>query len=107
MIRSDLDAARWSTRKFRSSFAAMGRLGTRALLIFFLLFGTQACAQPTPSPFPLPFLIPPATKAPPPQPQTQPQILPPLFGVQPEKPAQRESRPIRAVSAKHGMVVTP
>ena len=82
----------------------MLRLSARVLLIFSLLGGASACAQPSPFPFPAP--PPPAPSATPPQSQQQP-LLPPLFGIQPEKPPSplREFPYVRAVPAKNGMVV--
>src|SRR5450432_3066337 len=82
----------------------MRRLGLRVLLIFSLLGGASACAQPVQSPQsappPFPFLLPLP-------PQQQP--FPPPFGLQPDKPPTplREYPYVRAVPAKNGMVVTP
>src|SRR5471030_2795346 len=74
----------------------MLRFCNRVFLIFSLLAGAPACAQPTPQ-------LPAAP------PQTQQQPLPPPFGIEPAKPSStaREFPITRAVSAKHGMVVTP
>ncbi len=76
----------------------MLRICNRVFLIFCLLAGAPACAQQS-TPF-----SPPQS-----QPQQQPQLSPPPFGIEPAKPQslQREFPYVRAVHAKHGMVVTP
>ncbi len=77
----------------------MLRLCNRVLLIFSILTSAPACAQQS-----TPFLPPPQS-----QQQQQQQPLPPPFGIEPAKPPSppREFPSVRAVSAKHGMVVTP
>lgn len=74
----------------------MRRLKFRVLLLLGLLISAQACAQPTP----LPFLSPPSDV-----PRT---AIPPTQALpaDPErKPIPREPLSVRAVPAKHGMVV--
>jgi gamma-glutamyltranspeptidase/glutathione hydrolase len=75
----------------------MPRFCTRVLLIVSLLAGIEACAQPAPLPFP--FFIPP------PPPAAAPKIAPPSDALTDRAPPSREHPSVRAVPAKHGMVV--
>jgi gamma-glutamyltranspeptidase/glutathione hydrolase len=78
----------------------MRHLCFRVLLLLGLLAPAQACAQPAPLPFP--FLIPP------PPPNAPRAAIPPTQALpaEPERKAPpREQLSVRAVPAKHGMVV--